>query len=439
MSRGPWIFVLGLACLLRVAGACWWQARLPDERLFLFGDSESYWHLATSLAAGEPFQFGGPQAKIFRTPGYPLVLAPVIYFLGPGRQAVLASRLVGAVLGVASVALTMWWAQQLFGARVAWWAGLLVACYPGAIMLSVMVLSEAAFCPAMLAQLGCWTRSARHTSAWSSGGWAILAGLAGGCAVLCRPSWLLFLPFAGLLSLAGSARRQRLRECGLGLAALIVVMAPWWWRNYQVVQRFVPTTLQVGASLYDGLSPRATGASQMDFVPKFEDQLRRERGSADAPADVPWEVELDRRMKQASLDWARQNPSRVLELVAIKFGRIWNVWPNDAQFRAWPLRLAVTLTYVPLLVGALAGAWVWRRCGWPLPLCYLPAIYLTLLHVIFVGSMRYREPAMFGFAILAAAWLADFTGAARDAGDLRRTESSVGRREDPSGGEAQRP
>ncbi len=183
-------------------------------------------------------------------------------------------------------------------------------------------------------------------------------------------------------------------------------MVPWWIHNAQVTGRFVPTTLQVGASLYDGLHPQATGGSDMRFVPEF---VARQRAEANVIDAGEFEYQLDRRMWQASLDWARQHPARVLELAGIKFLRMWNVWPNEPAFRNWLLRLALMATYGPLLILSLIGVWRFTPWGWPYLLAWLPAVYLTLLHVIFVSSLRYREPAMLALAVLAAGVLAGVT------------------------------
>jgi len=185
------------------------------------------------------------------------------------------------------------------------------------------------------------------------------------------------------------------------IIGLVVVMAPWWVRNYFVVGRFVPTTLQVGASLYDGLNPRATGASDMRFVERFREA---ERGQA---SDVPLEVRLNDQMRQAALDWAAAHPGSALRLAGVKLVRMWNIWPNEPAFRAWPVRLAVCLTYVPVLVLGVWGAAMTIRRGWPYWLCWLPAVYFTALHVVFVSSIRYRQPAMFGLMILAAGVVAE--------------------------------
>jgi hypothetical protein len=69
------------------------------------------------------------------------------------------------------------------------------------------------------------------------------------------------------------------------------------------------------------------------------------------------------------------------------------------------MRVGMLVTYGPLLVLCLVGVWRYTRWGWPYALAWLPAVYLTLLHVVFVSSLRYREPAMLALIVLAAAVL----------------------------------
>jgi 4-amino-4-deoxy-L-arabinose transferase-like glycosyltransferase len=226
---------------------------------------------------------------------------------------------------------------------------------------------------------------------------AFLGGLAGGAASLMRPDWLLFVPFAVILALLFSRERRRHLAIGAAmLAGLVLIMAPWWIRNAAVMGRFIPTSLQVGASLYDGLSPEATGASDMDFVERFAAEERARAGAE------PLEIRLDRRLRDESLAWARAHPGRVAELAAVKFARMWNVWPNEPSMSSWPVRIAVVGTYVPILVFGILGIVRTRRRGWAYIVCWLPAVYFTLLHVIFVSSIRYRQPALLGLTVLAA-------------------------------------
>jgi hypothetical protein len=56
----------------------------------------------------------------------------------------------------------------------------------------------------------------------------------------------------------------------------------------------VPTTLQVGASLYDGLHEGATGASDMRFVPAVTARERAEE--APNEPDI-FEVRVDRQLE----------------------------------------------------------------------------------------------------------------------------------------------
>ena len=186
------------------------------------------------------------------------------------------------------------------------------------------------------------------------------------------------------------------------LVMFAVTMSPWWWRNYRLTGRFVATTLQMGASLYDGLNPNATGASDMQFVPEFVQRQQQAEALARIPGPSTFEERLDRRLLEAAVAWSKGNRGRVLQLSVIKFARMWSPLPNAEEFQSWFFRAAVFLGYTPLMIGGIWGAIRYLRRGWPYVLCIAPAIYLTLLHLIFVSSIRYREPAMLSLAVLAA-------------------------------------
>jgi 4-amino-4-deoxy-L-arabinose transferase-like glycosyltransferase len=389
-----WFALLLLVALaVRLGAAVVWERRAAGQ--FLFGDSQSYWELGRAIAEGRPYEYGDPPARVFRTPGYPLLLAP-LFLLGGGEPAVFWARAENAVLGALCVATVWSLARRLFDERCAWIAAAIAAVYPGAIALSGLVLAETPFCLLMLVQLALWAAACQSHTRRTACGLALAAGLAAGAATLVRPSWLLFTPLAGLVGVAfGTGRARQAAIGGVMLAGLVVVMVPWWARNAAVTGRFVPTTLQVGASLYDGLNPEATGASDMRFVSRFTEHVRREPGE-------PLEVHLDRRMRQQALSWARQHPGEVARLALVKLYRLWNLWPNEPSLSGWPVRIVVALAYVPVLLLGLLGVGRTIRRDVPYWLCWLPAVYFTALHVVFVSSIRYRQPAMLGLIVLAA-------------------------------------
>ncbi len=136
---------------------------------------------------------------------------------------------------------------------------------------------------------------------------------------------------------------------------MLLVMTPWWLRSRRLTGHFVPTTLQVGASLYDGLSPQASGASNMKPVAEFERLFRERHPAEEDETPAEYEYRVDARLREAALGWLGTEPAAALRLAGTKFLRTWNVWPNEASFSAWPVRLAVAVTYLPLLLLGLAG------------------------------------------------------------------------------------
>jgi len=452
--------ILILAFLIRISAAWVWQSQLEhDQQFFRFGDSHSYWTMAGRIAAGEPFQYGSSESKIFRAPLYPVVLAPFT-LLSDGKlswSSVMAARVLGCLLGTWTVWLIIWWSYALAGNQSALMAGLLATLYPGAIGMSIFVLSESISTPLIvLACMLLWFAASKHSrpnsnpTRGSRPGWLlyIAAGVAFGLACLARPSWSLW-PLAAMgctliacwvgsprtlscrnllcrtlsyrtLSCRNIAnnsvdaispsvdggrpdsRRVRIANWLSGASFFVfgalLVMSPWWVRNYGITGKWVPTTLQVGASLYDGWHAGASGSSDenMDFVVPFireqqaEDEILANQG---VPLESTLEWRIDRRLKNAAIAWAIENPSDVVRLGLVKLRKTWTPFPVAREISNPAVRWSEAFGYIVIALGGLWGAWRLRRVdgAWlPLASC----LYLAILHAVFIGSVRYRQPGI---------------------------------------------
>ncbi|MBT6849224.1 MAG: hypothetical protein HOA14_17550, partial [Planctomycetaceae bacterium] len=247
---------------------------------------------------------------------------------------------------------------------------------------------------------------------------AILTGVAAAVAVLIRPSWLLFTPLLLAAVLACSAQRKKFCYQGiLIMLAFGVTMSPWWVRNYRVIGHFVPTTLQVGASLYDGLHENATGGSDMSFVLSFHRAQNIDDAKLTTPPLDPYEFRLNNRMRDAALDWAAANPAQVLALAGNKFVRLWRPLASDKAGASVAMRWGMAAGYLGVVALALYGLVLLMKHrksnqidGSPstqapvlaaVLLSISPAIYFTALHMVFVSSIRYRQPAVLVLTLLA--------------------------------------
>ncbi|MGL4942005.1 MAG: phospholipid carrier-dependent glycosyltransferase [Thermoguttaceae bacterium] len=388
--------IFATAMLLRFGVACLWQVQTGGS--LYFGDSDTYWQLARTIAHGEPYEYDG--AAVFRAPAYPTILAPIWWLetsLTPATLVFIA-RLENVVIGALTTLAVAWLAflvtRDKLTAIVA--AGI-VAVDPLHSALSVLVLTETPFSLVMVVSLAFVVASWQATTARRSFANAAAAGVAAGVAVLLRPSWLLFAvatPFYVMISSVFSHEGTKTRR-GMYAAAIYTVlftatMLPWTVRNFVVTGLFLPTTLQVGVSLYDGLNPNATGASDMRFVNEYAKSC-----------GVRDEIATDRHFRDAAVAWAKENPQRAIELAGVKLVRLWNPVPNEPSWRRFPLNTIIPLFTIPVLIAAAAGFWL-RRGDVTTWILVAPAVYLTLLHIVFVASIRYRSPAMLTLTILAA-------------------------------------
>ena len=106
---------------------------------------------------------------------------------------------------------------------------------------------------------------------------------------------------------------------------------------------------------------------------------------------------------------AKDNPKEAVLLAGKKIIRTWSPWPNAEQMNSTTLRLVTAIGYLPILLVGFFAVYLfcWKEPGrGEYLLMALPAVYFSLLHMIFVGSIRYRQPPLLFIIVLGAGWIA---------------------------------
>ena len=184
------------------------------------------------------------------------------------------------------------------------------------------------------------------------------------------------------------------------------VLMPAAYRNYRILGAFVPVRTGVGESLLESVGPWADGGPGMQKIQR-----------PDYP-DGANEYVRDRMDRAAAISYIKQDIGRFMRLAGNKFLRTWNVRMNLSDYRSPMYDLLAMISTIPVFVLALLGWLRHRRQVSRWLLLLLPAIYFTLLHMVFVGSVRYRYPAMPTIMVLAGAALVAARKDERDGQEL---------------------
>lgn len=373
-------------------------------------DSLHYDDIASNLAAGNGFSMssehlleadrpagGGPGPTARRPPLYPVFLSLFYRAFGHNYLAVLIAQ---AILGTLVCYLIYALAMAAFGRRLAAQVALgLAAIYPPFVKYCAGLLTETIFLlltvAAFLAAHAVVTRGRLCAS--------VLAGVLGGLATLCRPTAMFFLPLHGvflLWALKGPAPARRWISHMLAYAvAFMLVLSPWWIRNYIVFDAFIPGFTSAGYNLFMGTYPPSRGLANVDPGLYPEDLKRALEGKG--------EVETDAVFRRAAFKNVTEHPLEYAKLVSMKLVRGWFVVRSGHRWAPTPLSVAV---HGPLLLLAAAGIFSeWRRRSFAVFLIAAGAVAFTGFHALIVSNLRYNLPAV-PFAIVLAsaalAWLA---------------------------------
>lgn len=170
-------------------------------------------------------------------------------------------------------------------------------------------------------------------------------------------------------------------------------MAPWWVHNYQAYGTFVRLHFGASLTLYGSNNPHNQSGGVSDVNQDFS-QFEK----------IPDLIERDRAYRDAAVKYITEDPVRFVKLAALKFTRFWRLWPFAEDYRTSLYVVGSIVSFVPVLILAIVYL-VFFSSGHLVRIFPLLLFigYLTAVHTIMVGSIRYRLPLEPFLIVFAAA------------------------------------
>ena len=369
------------------------------------GDALFYVRLASNVAEGRGFAYyAGPTA--FRPPIYPLFLAGLMRLFG--SSALFAARVVQLGVGLATAWLCARTTSRVFGERAGRIALVFALFLPTLVALSTELMTEC-FATFLAAMFFDFILLNPALSKWST---AVFLGLIVGLATLLRFN----MAILGLVALAALAtgvewsRAWRLMCLVTAVAGLMV--APWVVRNLIVFHGRVFLSTQGGINMVQGvLTPQGrVQGNDLDVLHAVVGWQAGDVESNQAPRfSLAPEPDLDRRARAQALELWRKENWRLIPLSLKKLGYFWLstdkvFWTHSFSWKQRIVRLGGVLAHWSVLALAIFGWLRLRREHARISLFLLGyAVLVSLAHLPFIMSSRYRVPFLETVLVMLAA------------------------------------
>jgi hypothetical protein len=351
----PLISILIIALVIRIVVFLLY----PDQ---LFPDATAYRTIGQEIFTGKTI------TNNIYMPLYPILS----YVTGGG----IFQTLFDITISVLSVWLIFVLSFQIFNIRLAaLFSAAIAAIYPHFIFYSLSGLTETVFTFLILLALILLYRK---------------DFIIGSCilvlSILVRPTFDLLNPvlivlFASFVHTLGV--RSVIKYLGLYCVCYVLIMSPWWLHQYEKYGEIVRLNLGDGIILYSGNNPlnQSGGGIVGDDVDM----------SSFITEQNP--IVKNNLLKEAAISHIIENPTRFIELAGLKFMRLWRLWPHTSSYQQWYIVASSILSYGFVLFCSIGYA---IRNSKPYLKTLLPIFsmfaYLTIVHMITIGSIRYRFP-----------------------------------------------
>lgn len=384
MLRG--VTILGLS---RVTFACVITMTFLSAALLIYAaktgaplryhDERQYLEIARHVADGQGFSLGG-HPTAYRPPAWPLILAVFLMLNVPQSMLPLISA--ASMIAAAIIAARL--GRRLAGSPWGTLAGIAMLIYPMNIYTSATLYPQA-FATLLIVSL--WSICLRIGESAGFQRTFLLAsiGVVSSVLVLSVPT----LAIVGVTAIGWvvvTTQRERLRASAYMASAFIAPIAAWSIRNAYTLGSPVVLSTSGGVNLLIGNNPTATASSGVDV----DIALLRERGRTMS------EVDSDRYLRGAAIDWITNNPGASFRLYLMKVLNYFSPYNEPVtvshniglqQALAYgSFCLAIALVFLRLFLRALrpVHSTEWLFLGTYVASSFVMAIFFT--------RTRFRQP-----------------------------------------------
>lgn len=393
--------VLVALCLRLAVVAFLYPERLnPDRNHWRFAGEVG--RIAQSLVEGEGFSnplFGKTGPTAWMPPVYPFLVAGVFKLFGVYTK---ASAIVMLSLDSLFSALTclpvFYLARMGFGERAGTWAGWSWVFFPYAVYFSADFIWPTTLTTLLLSVLLVYAmRLEDQERPWSDFGFGLLSGLA----ALTDPIVISVLPVAAAW-LYYRRRRKGLKwkvsaaVMGLGF---VLVVTPWFARNYAVFHAVIPFRDILGLELHIG-----NHGDSAHFAPG-RDHPSTNEAEMKAYAELG-ELNYMARKKHEAIEFIASHPAWFLETTTRRVFYMWtSFWSLDPAYLSQePFDIPNIFLTVVMDALALAGLYRAFRRGSPVAILFaLVLLCFPMVYYVTHWEDYYRRPIDPVFVVLAAA------------------------------------
>ncbi len=329
------------------------------------------------------------------TPGYPFFLGGIYYIFHDQYLSITVARLMQVIIGALTPLLAFMFVRRLFKRNLAGLiAAFFTAVYPSYILSPIYLLTEVLALATMLAYFYLTLIGLQKKKAYLN----ILAGAMFAVHILIRPAMLpLFVvPYIYAFIIWDKEHKNQVFKYFFQAAgAFVVLMIPWWVRNYLVLGSFILTANASGNPLLGGTYPY-----MKDLMKDVPEKIK---GLSNPQADFAKE----RIIKGFTTEPLLYFKWYTIGKTEYMFDKPWLYYalPQIRLFNLLILQAAsMTIHYFLLIVG-VAGVIINSIFSKVSRFVNIYAIIFLGLYLIFIPDNRYAYQHMF-FLIMAAAYLA---------------------------------